>query len=233
MNTLETAPSRYDTDQTVLLARFLREGIQHVVDLGAGLGRHAGYMLERGLRVCAVDHVFTPELQSIAAGFAERCRLLAGDVTRLPLASNSVEAIWSSHCLEHTLDPISVLVEWRRVLRPDGVLCVIVPPFKTQVVGRHVFTGWTPGQLMLTLLRAGFDIRDGAYARHRYNVCAIVRPMRRPVAFAPNDEILCRYAHMFPPPIEAEIMDNRRKNTFGETISFFEGDFDKLNWEKD
>ncbi len=230
MEIAEKSTVSFDTDQNPLLDRFLSEVSGRVTDLGAGLGRHTGYMLERGFDVHAVDRVLTPEIRSIASRYGGRCRLTEADITNPGFPAGSVDAIWSSHCLEHTLDPLSVLGEWRRVLKPDGVLCVIVPPFKTQVVGRHVFTGWTVGQLMLTLLRAGFDIRGGAFARHWYNVCAIVRPLSNPPRFEPNDEILCRHHALFPPQIEREILASRRLNPFGETISCFEGDIQRINW---
>lgn len=220
----------YDTDQNSLLDRFLKEGPKIVTDLGAGLGSHTGYILDRGCDVLAVDMVLTDSLRQIASRYPDHCRLVREDITNLSFADHSTEAIWASHCLEHTLDPISVLAEWRRVLEVDGLLCVIVPPFKTEVVGRHVFTGWTVGQLMLTLFRAGFDIRQGSYARHLYNVCAIVRPSEHPLVFEPNDEMLWQYHDRFPPKIEEEIIRNKRKNTFGEIISCFEGDIDSLNW---
>jgi SAM-dependent methyltransferase len=45
------------------------------------------------------------------------------------IGDESVDAIWSAHCLEHLFAhevPIS-LSEFRRVLRDDGFLCIIVP----------------------------------------------------------------------------------------------------------
>lgn len=222
--------STFDTDQNPLLDRFLAERPSRVVDLGAGLGKHSGYMLEHGVAVDMVDRVITPAAREIAAQYPGRCRLIESDITTLDMDSESIDAIWSSHCLEHTLDPLEVLREWRRVLKPDGLLCVIVPPFKTQVVGRHVFTGWTVGQLMLTLLRVGFDIRHGAFAKHWYNACAIVRPLANPPTFEPNDEILCAHAQLFPPAIEQEILASKRLNPFGETISCFEGEIQRVNW---
>ncbi|MBN2561959.1 MAG: class I SAM-dependent methyltransferase [Phycisphaerae bacterium] len=221
----------YETEQLPLLRRFLaEEEVGTVVDMGAGLGHHTGQMLESGRKVIAIDLAITDSLCRISKTATDRCRLLRADMTRPPFAACAVEAIWASHCLEHVLDPLSVLAEWRRLLRPDGLLAVIVPPFKTQVVGRHVHTGWTVGQLMLALFRAGFDVRNGAYARHLYNVCAIVRRCGDPPELGLNDEILCRYHDRFPPSIEAEIIRNRRTNTFNETISCFEGDIDRLGW---
>lgn len=47
------------------------------------------------------------------------------------LASDSVEMIYASHVLEHFGRHVyrDVLVEWHRVLRPDGVLRIAVPDF--------------------------------------------------------------------------------------------------------
>ncbi len=220
----------HDTEQNILLDRLLREKPASVVDLGAGLGRHAGYLLEHGVRVTATDRVLTDSLQQIVSQHKDCASFVQGDATDLPFPAGSQAAIWSSHTLEHLTDPLGALRHWRDVLCPGGILAVVVPPFKTEVVGRHVFTGWTVGQLMLTLLRAGFDIRGGSYVRHLYNICGIVRRAENPPAIEPNDEILCRLHHLFPPSIEAEILARRRVNPFGETISSFEGDIQSLNW---
>jgi ubiquinone/menaquinone biosynthesis C-methylase UbiE len=220
----------YNTEQNSLLDRLLLERPATVVDLGAGLGRHTGYLLERGASVWAVDFALTDNVRQITARYPGRATLISADMTELPFADATVEALWASHSLEHTADPIGVLGEWRRVLRPGGILAVVVPPFKTEVVGRHVFSGWTVGQLMLTLLRAGFDIRSGAYRRHLYNVCAIVRRDESPLELRPNDEILCRHVEWFPALIQEQILSRKRVNPFGETISSFEGDIEAINW---
>jgi ubiquinone/menaquinone biosynthesis C-methylase UbiE len=220
----------YNTEQNILLDRLLLERPSAVVDLGAGLARHTGYLLERGARVWALDFALTDNLRQIASQYPGRAHLISADMTHLPFANKTVEVLWASHSLEHTDDPITVLREWRRVLRPGGILAIVVPPFKTEVVGRHVFSGWTVGQLMLTLLRAGFDIRTGAYRRHLYNVCAIVRRDENPLRLRPNDEILCEHTDRFPPPIQEQIRARKRVNPFGETISSFEGDIQELNW---
>ena len=221
----------YDTEQNPLLDRLLSERPERVIDLGAGLGRHTGYMLERGVIVTAVDRVLTDSLNQILTRYYDFGAFLQGDVTDVPLLKKESQvAIWSSHTLEHLTDPLSTLWHWRSLLRPGGILAVVVPPFKTETVGRHVFTGWTVGQLMLTLLRCGFDIRTGAYCRHQYNICAIVRRSETPPQIEPNDEMLVRLHHLFPPSIEGEILARRRTNPFGETISSFEGDIASLNW---
>src|SRR6266496_52261 len=49
------------------------------------------------------------------------------DGVTLPIADNSQDAVFSSHCLEHVVDPRPVLREWLRVLNPGGFLVIIVP----------------------------------------------------------------------------------------------------------
>lgn len=219
----------FDTQQP-LMERLLAHHPPLVADLGAGLGRHTRFFLDRGCPVIAVDRTLTPDLSIVVREHPGRAHAVRADLTNLPFANDTLPTIWACHCLEHMTDPLSALREWRRVLRPDAMLAVAVPPYKSEVVGRHVFTGWNVGQLMLTLLRAGFAIRHGAYARHAYNIFALVRKDPNPPAIRPNDEILCRYHNLFPPAVEQAILDRRFQNPFGETISSFEGDIERLGW---
>lgn len=48
---------------------------------------------------------------------------------RLPFADGSISGVYSEHCLEHLTygDCLNALREFKRVLRPDGTLRVVVP----------------------------------------------------------------------------------------------------------
>lgn len=51
-----------------------------------------------------------------------------GEATSLDaLASNSYDFVLSSHMLEHTANPIQALTEWKRILRSNGTLVLILP----------------------------------------------------------------------------------------------------------
>lgn len=54
------------------------------------------------------------------------------------IASGSVDAIWTAHCIEHLFahDVKLALSEFNRVLSSDGFACIIVPD--VQVVARYV-----------------------------------------------------------------------------------------------
>src|SRR3954471_24361853 len=99
----------HDTEQNPLLDRLLSERPRSVTDLGAGLGRHTGYLLERGVDVTATDLVLTDSLQQILSQYPQRSRFLQADAVHLPFAAGSQEALWASHCLEHLTDPLAAL----------------------------------------------------------------------------------------------------------------------------
>lgn len=50
-----------------------------------------------------------------------------GDATTLPFRDNSLDYVVSSHVLEHVANPVAALAEWYRVLRPGGIIYLVVP----------------------------------------------------------------------------------------------------------
>lgn len=53
-----------------------------------------------------------------------------GAVDRIPLEDGSVDVVVAFDCLEHVMDPPSILREWRRVLRPGGRCLLEWFPYK-------------------------------------------------------------------------------------------------------
>lgn len=54
-----------------------------------------------------------------------------GDAMMLDgVTSESFDAVYSSHCLEHMIDVPTALANWTRVLRPGGFLYVVVPDYE-------------------------------------------------------------------------------------------------------
>jgi SAM-dependent methyltransferase len=50
-----------------------------------------------------------------------------GHATALPFHDNSLDYVASSHVLEHVANPVAALAEWYRVLRPGGIIYLVVP----------------------------------------------------------------------------------------------------------
>ena len=57
------------------------------------------------------------------------------DVRNLPFKDNEVDLIYASHVFEYfdRQDSVNVLSEWRRVLKPNGLLRLAVPDFKSMI----------------------------------------------------------------------------------------------------
>lgn len=49
------------------------------------------------------------------------------DGVNLPFPSDSQDSVYSSHCLEHTENPVQAIREWFRVLKTGGFLVIAVP----------------------------------------------------------------------------------------------------------
>jgi len=86
-----------------------------IVDLAAGLGRHALPLAARGRRVIAVDYV--EGAVSAAARANPRIAAVVADAWSLPFAEASLDAVLTVNFLERTLFPSLV-----RLLRPGGRL---------------------------------------------------------------------------------------------------------------
>jgi len=98
-----------------------------VLDLCCGPGRHAAPLVERGYRLVGldVDEVALRDAQRRAPGAS----LIRGDMRRLPLASESMDAVlcmWQSFGHFDSDTNAAVLAEMARVLRPNGHLILDV-----------------------------------------------------------------------------------------------------------
>ncbi len=72
---------------------------------------------------------FYTDMVAVYAGSAGCVDFLA-DARALPLADHTLDYLCSSHVLEHLADPIAALHEWHRVLRPGGLLYLVVPDMR-------------------------------------------------------------------------------------------------------
>jgi hypothetical protein len=55
-------------------------------------------------------------------------RLIIADATDLrPISNASYECVLACHCLEHVANPLRALREWKRVLKENGLLMLVLP----------------------------------------------------------------------------------------------------------
>ncbi len=96
-----------------------------ILDLGSGPGRAAGVMKKRWPKaeVIALDAAL-PMLREVPrhTRFWRPVRRVCADVAQLPLADQCADVIFSSLCLQWLENLPAVLSEFRRALRPGGLL---------------------------------------------------------------------------------------------------------------
>jgi len=95
-----------------------------VLDAGCGTGRGTARLSERGARVVAFDlgGNLVRHTRDRAA-----CLPVVGSILQLPFASGTFDIVYSSEVIEHTPDPLAVLPELHRVLKPGGHLVLSTP----------------------------------------------------------------------------------------------------------
>lgn len=188
---------------------------QHILDIGMGTGEATEYFLNEGLKVTATGVHFKnfgiiKETFPIIGVSLVECL-----IDNMPFKDEIFDACWMSHVLEHTMNPGIALKNVWRVLKPNGWFFIIVPPYKTKVVGGHVMTGWNMGQLIYVLLINNFNVREGHFVKLKNNICAFVRK-----------------ANFNLPVLHYDVGDIEALSNYWPIPAFqgFEGDIDIINW---
>ena len=152
-----------------------------VLDLGSGPGRAAGAMKKRWpqAEVIALDAAL-PMLREVPrhTRFWRPVRRVCADVAQLPFADQCTDVIFSSLCLQWLDNLPAVLGEFRRVLRPGGLLVFSTfgPDTLLELRDAYMAAGEVPPlspfaaiqQVGDAMLAAGF--KDPVLDRDRYTL---------------------------------------------------------------
>jgi malonyl-CoA O-methyltransferase len=96
-----------------------------VLDIGAGTGVATAELVQRypGARVIALDFALPMLLKARKRGsWLRRPKCICGDLEQIPLASASIDLIYSNAAIQWSNDLPATFVEFLRVLRPGGLL---------------------------------------------------------------------------------------------------------------
>jgi ArsR family transcriptional regulator len=132
----EAAAAEWDTmrltyyDETVIetIADAIAiDDTQTVLDVGTGTGFIAAGLAPRADRVIAIDNspaMLDVARENLAQLGIDNVEIHEGDLTRLPINDNSVDAAVANMVLHHTEDPAGMLAEMTRVVRRGGWVAI-------------------------------------------------------------------------------------------------------------
>ena len=101
---------------------------ENVIEVGAGSGIHFGFVrhaFEKYVMCDASQEIL--DTIEVPAGLEDRVETRVVDATALPYDDDSLDRLIATHVLEHIPAPHNVLQEWARVVKPGGVLSIILP----------------------------------------------------------------------------------------------------------
>lgn len=97
---------------------------KRVLDIGCGTGFFSKMLIEIGYEVTSIDSSPLALEYSSQRGLSN---LVSGDALKMPFPDGSFDAAFALDILEHLDDEDAALREWKRVLKPKGILIVFVP----------------------------------------------------------------------------------------------------------
>ncbi len=139
---------------------------EKVLEVGAGTGEHLKYV-RHGFREYWLTDLNPPFLDQIASHKTHskqgKICIEKQDATALTFAEESFDRVIAAHVLEHLVHPEKTLREWMRVLKPGGILTVLLPC--------DPGVGWRLGRFLVArnkFIEAGIDY-DYWIAREHVN----------------------------------------------------------------
>lgn len=120
------------------------KGLETILEVGAGSGHHFPYVNSKFSKYIMTDG--STEMLSIASGKYSK-EISSGvmvcerqDATKLSYPDSSVDRLIATHVLEHLPNPVNVLKEWNRVVKPGGIISIVLPcdPGLLWRIGRHL-----------------------------------------------------------------------------------------------
>lgn len=113
-----------------------------VVEVGAGTGIHIS-KVRHSFDEYVITDLNPPMLDQARTEENHRDKKITvqrEDATRLSFPDNSFDRLIATHVLEHLPQPHQVLREWHRVVKPGGVISIVLPcdPGMAWRLGRHL-----------------------------------------------------------------------------------------------
>jgi len=211
---------------TKLLDELPLDGLDSILDVGMGRGEFSLYFSQKGKRVTGTGINLSSYSIDVDLLKKNKIDIVECHINNMPFEDNQFDIVFLSHVLEHCFDLSVALKEVRRVLKKDGYLLIFLPEYISEVSAVHAVTGWNVGQLLITLLLNGFNVKNGKFLHKENQVCAFVQKSQIDLPALrgdSGDNYILYKAGFFPDQIEFS----------DKNFESFEGNISSINWETD
>jgi 2-polyprenyl-3-methyl-5-hydroxy-6-metoxy-1,4-benzoquinol methylase len=96
-----------------------------LLDVGCGIGTITRELEKRGFQTWGIDFSEVGVQKALENGV--RAKVCDVDANGIPFDGETFEVVWCSDVVEHVFDPLYLLEEVCRVLKPDGVTLISTP----------------------------------------------------------------------------------------------------------
>jgi 2-polyprenyl-3-methyl-5-hydroxy-6-metoxy-1,4-benzoquinol methylase len=134
----------------------------HILDVGCGSGHFLKVAIEVGWKAYGTEIASSAFEQLSRLGINSFC----GKLESASYATGSFDVVYCSEVIEHLVDPVTLLREIGRIIRPEGLLYLTTPNFdslsrrllgsKWRVIGKEHICYFTPRSLARAIREAGF-----------------------------------------------------------------------------
>jgi ubiquinone/menaquinone biosynthesis C-methylase UbiE len=165
----------YSNDDRIYLnlSKVTHLKFKKILEVGAGSARDSFQLAEQQATVYVLD--YSPQALHIVKNLNDQSKsgvyLIQGDAFQIPIPDETLDIVFHQGLMEHFKDPLPLLKENFRVLKPGGLLLVDVPQrYHVYTIIKHIliffnkwFAGWETefsiGQLKSLLEQSGFNVR--------------------------------------------------------------------------
>lgn len=141
------------------LLKSIPEQPKNILDVGCGVGIHAKWFSEQGIKVKGIT-INPTEVQKRVhpdVGY--------GDMLHIPFKDETFDCVFCLGTLEHTHSPFIALCEFNRVLKENGYLFVDMPGIGCMMINNPIYfyhkSVMFPVQMRDLFLRTNFKLIDG------------------------------------------------------------------------
>jgi|GEM_PF-105431 len=150
---------------------------RRLLEVGAGTGREGHGFAERGAQVTLLD--ISWEALRLSRGVSSLPQFVRGNALSAPFADATFDVVYHQGLLEHFREPMPLLRENFRLLKPGGfLLCDVPQRYHVYTLAKHAlmavgkwFAGWetefAPAEIERLVREAGFVVeRRYGYGMH-------------------------------------------------------------------